>query len=194
MLFRRKYEFKPDKTESSAIKKLYLTPTQRKRILKWVLVGTVLLVLSLLQDAVLSRISIYGATFDLVACGILLAGMLFDPDVTAVFALTSSTIYYFSGTAPGVYAIALLTALSVFLCMFRCSYLQRCFGANFMCAAVGMMVYELLVFAICLFLGSTTGDRLVVFALRGGLSVAVMPALYPIFTSISNIGGQTWNE
>ena len=63
-----------------------------------------------------------------------------------------------------------------------------------MCAAVGMMVYELLVFAICLFLGNTTGDRFVVFALRGGLSVAVMPALYPIFTSISNIGGQTWNE
>ena len=194
MLFRRKYEFKPDKTESSAIKKLYLTPTQRKRILKWVLVGTVLLVLSLLQDAVLSRISIYGATFDLVACGILVAGMLFDPDVTAIFALTGSTLYYFSGTAPGVYTIALLTALSVFLCMFRCSYLQRCFGANVMCAAVGMMVYELLVFAICLFLGNTTGDRFVVFALRGGLSVAVMPALYPIFTSISNIGGQTWNE
>ena len=121
MLFRRKYEFKPDKTESSAIKKLYLTPTQRKRILKWVLVGTVLLVLSLLQDAVLSRISIYGATFDLVACGILVAGMLFDPDVTAIFALTGSTLYYFSGTAPGVYTIALLTALSVFLWMFRCS-------------------------------------------------------------------------
>lgn len=194
MLFKRKYEFKPDKTESSTINKLYLTPIQRKRILKWVLMGAVLLVLSLLQDAVLSRVSIFGATFDLVACGILLAAMLFDPDVTAVFALTSSTLYYFSGTAPGVYAIALLTALGVFLCIFRCSYLQRCFEANFLCAAVSLMAYELLVFAICVFLGSATADRFVVFALRGAISVAVMPALYPIFTSISNIGGQTWNE
>ena len=194
MFFKGKYEFKPDRTDSGTLKKLYLTPIQRKRLLKWGLVSLVLLVLSLLQDAVLSRVSIYGATFDLVACGILLAGMLFDPDTTAVFTLVSSALYYFSGTAPGSYSIAFLTGLGTLLCIFRRSYLQRCFSTIYLCAGVGMLVYELMVFATGLFLGNTFLDRLGVFALCGGLSVAVMPLLYPVFLSISNIGGETWRE
>lgn len=194
MFFRGKYEFKPDRTDSGTLKKLYLTPIQRKRLLKWGLVSLVLVALSLLQDAVLSRVSIYGATFDLVACGILLAGMLFDPDTTAVFTLVSSALYYFSGTAPGSYSIAFLTGLGTLLCIFRRSYLQRCFSTIYLCAGAGMLVYELLVFATGLFLGNTFLDRLGVFALCGGLSVAVMPLLYPVFLSISNIGGETWRE
>ena len=76
MLFKRKYEFKPDRTEGGTLKKLYLTPLQRKRLLKWGLISAVLVVLSLVQDVVLSQISIYGATFCLVPCGILLCAML----------------------------------------------------------------------------------------------------------------------
>ena len=194
MFFKRKYEFKPDRTEAGTLKKLYLTPIQRKRLLKLGLVSLVLLMLSLLQDAVLSRVSIYGATFDLVACGILLAGMLFDPDTTAVFTLISSTLYYFSGTAPGSYSIALLTGIGTLLCIFRRSYLQRCFSAIYLCAGAGMMVYELAVFVMGLFLGNTFMERFRVFVITGGLSVAVMPLLYPIFLSISNIGGESWKE
>ena len=194
MFFKRKYDFKPDRTDSGMLKKLYMTPIQRKRLLKWGLVGLVLLVLSLVQDTMLSQLSIYGATFDLVACGILLAGMFFDPDATGLFTLISSTLYFFSGTAPGSYSIALLTGLGTLLCIFRRSYLQRCFSAIFLCACIGMMVYELLVFGIGLFLSITTPDRIGVFVLRGALSVAVMPLLYPAFLSISNIGGELWKE
>ena len=92
MLFKRKYEFKPDRTDGGTLKKLYLTPLQRKKLLKWALVGVVLVVLSLLQDVVLSQISIYGATFCLVPCGILLCAMFFDPETAAVFTLISSTV------------------------------------------------------------------------------------------------------
>ena len=46
MLFRRKYEFKPDRMEGGTLKKLYLTPIQRKRLLKWGLISAVLVVLS----------------------------------------------------------------------------------------------------------------------------------------------------
>lgn len=194
MLFKRKYDFKPDRTEGSTLKKLYLTPTQRKQILKWGLISLVLVLLSLLQDVVLSQVHIYGATFDLVVCGILLCAMFFDPETAAVFSLVSSTLYYFSGTAPGTYSIALITGLGTLLCIFRRGYLQRCFSAFFLCAGVGMMVYELLVFAIGCFLGNTIIERLRVFALCGGLSVAVMPLLYPVFLSISNIGGESWKE
>lgn len=194
MFFKRKYEFKPDRTEGSTLKKLYLTPIQRRNLLKWGLISLILVVLSLVQDVVLSRISIYGATFSLVPCAILLCAMFFDPETAAVFTLISSTLYYFSGTAPGTYSIALLTVLGTLLCIFRRGYLQRRFSALYLCAAVGMMGYQLLIFAIGCFLGNTYGSRFGVFMLCGGLSVAVMPLLYPVFLSISNIGGETWKE
>ena len=194
MLFKRKYEFKPDRTDGGTLKKLYLTPLQRKKLLKWALVGVVLVVLSLLQDVVLSQISIYGATFCLVPCGILLCAMFFDPETAAVFTLISSTVYYFSGTAAGVYSIALLTLLGTLLGIYRRGYLQRCFSALYLSSAVGMMAYVLLIFAIGCFVGSTFPARFGVFMLTGGLSVAVMPLLYPVFLSISNIGGETWKE
>ena len=194
MLFKRKHEFKPDRTEDGNLKKLYLTPKQRKRLLKWGMVSLVLLVLSLLQDVVLSQVSIYGATFSLVPCGILLCAMFFDPETAAVFSLTASTLYYFSGTAPGVYTIALLTVLSTLLSIFRLGYLQRCFSALFLCAAVGMIGYQLLIFSIGCFLEQTILARFGVFMLCGGLSVAVMPLLYPLFAAVTNIGGETWKE
>lgn len=194
MLFKRKYEFKPDRTEGSALKKLYLTPLQRKRLLKWALVTGVLVVLSLLQDVVLSQVSIYGATFCLVPCGILLYAMFLDPETAAVFTLVASMLYYFSGTAAGTFSIALLTGLGTLLCIFRRGYLQRCFSAFMICAGAGMIAYELLILAIGCFLGSTNFGRFGVFMLSGGLSVAVMPLLYPVFLSISNIGGETWKE
>ena len=194
MFFKRKYEFKPDRTEGSFLKKLYLTPLQRKRILKWSLISLVLVALSLLQDVVLSQVSIWGATFALVPCGILVCAMLFDPETAGAFSLIGSTVYYFSGTAPGVYVILILTVLGTFLCMFRWGYLQRRFGAMLMCAAVGMMGYMLLIFTVGYIFGNTTPDRFGIFMLTGGLSVAVMPLLYPVFSAISKIGGSTWKE
>ena len=194
MLFKRKYEFKPDRPEGSFFKKLYLTPLQRKRLLKWGLISAVLVLLSLVQDVLLSQISIFGATFALVPCGILLCAMFFDPETAAVFSLTASTLYFFSGSAAGVYTIALLTFLSTLLCIFRVGFLQRRFSALYLCAAVGMMGYQLLVFAIGCFLEQTFFGRFGIFMLCGVLSVAVMPLLYPIFLSISNIGGETWKE
>lgn len=193
-MFGRKYEFKPDRTDSGILSKLYLTKQQRKTLFKWVLLAVALVALSLLQDVVLSRVRIFGATPDLMACGILLCCMLFDPDVAAVFGLVSSMLYYFSGSAPGVYSIALLTGLGVLLCIFRRSYLQRGFSATFLCTAAGVLVYEIVVFAIGLFLGNTLLSRFWVFGLCGILSVAAIPALYPIFLSISNIGGESWKE
>ena len=194
MFFKRKNEFKPDRTEGSLLKKLYLTPTQRKKILKWALISLVLVVLSLLQDVVLAQVRIFGATFNLVVCGILLSAMFFDSETAAVFTLIASTLYYFSGTSPGAYSIALVTGLGTFLCIFRQSYLQKCFSATMLCAGVGMMVYELVIFWIGWFLGVTTGARFHAFSMCGILSVAVMPLLYPVFLSISKIGGETWSE
>lgn len=194
MIFRRKYEFKPDKPASSTLSKLYLTPRQRKQLLKWALIGLLLTLLSLLQDVVFSRLRIYGATFDLVSCGILLGCLLMEAETAGIYALTTSILYYFSGTAPGVYSIALLTALGVLLCIFRRSYLKKGFFSTFLCVSFGIVVYKLVVFGINLFLGATLGARFGVFALGIGLTVASIFPLYPIFVSICNIGGETWKE
>ena len=194
MLFKRKYEFKPDRPESGTLKKLYLTPLQRKRLLKWSLISGVLLVLSLLQDVVLSQIRIYGATFALVPCGILLACIFMEPDTAGIFSLTASTLYYFSGTAPGVYSIAMLTTFGTVLCIFRRSYLKKGFFSTFLCVSFGILVYKLAVFGINLFLGATLGARFGVYCLGLGLTVAAILPLYPVFLSICNIGGETWKE
>ena len=190
----KKYEFQPDKPYATWLSKLQLTRQQQKQVLKWTLYTLILLILSLAQDVVLCRFRLYGGTSDLVPCGILLCAMFFDPEKTGIFTLVSSVLYYFSGTAPGVYSIALLTGLGTLLCIFRTSYLQRRFSALLLCAVAGMFTYEMMVFAVGIFFNHTTWDRIGVFALSGLLSITVMPVLYPIFASISNIGGETWKE
>ena len=194
MIFKRKYEFKPDKPAASTLSKLYLTPLQRKHLLKWVLIGLLLTLLSVLQDVVFSRLRISGATFDLVPCGILLGCIFMSPETAGVFSLISSCLYHFSGTAPGVYIIALLTALGVLLCIFRRSYLKKGLFSTFLCAGFGIVVYKLVVFGIHLFLGATLGARFGVFCLSIGLTLASIFPLYPIFVSICNIGGESWKE
>ena len=39
MLFKRKRDFKPDRTDRGLLFKLYITPLQRQKILKWVLMA-----------------------------------------------------------------------------------------------------------------------------------------------------------
>lgn len=193
-MFRRKYEFKPDRTGSNAFSKLYLTKKQRLKLYRWVLIGAMLVALSLVQDVILSRVSIAGATFDLVPCGILVCCILLDTDAAAVFSVSASTLYYCAGNAPGTYSILLLTALGTLLCIFRRSYLKSGFFSSFLCAGAAVMVYELAVFLLGVFFGSTHMGRFGVFALCGGLSVAVIPVIYPVFRAIGNIGGDPWKD
>ena len=64
----KKREFQADKPHASLLDKLYITPKQRLSLLKWLLIGVILLILSVLQDVVLCRFRILGATTDLVPC------------------------------------------------------------------------------------------------------------------------------
>ena len=194
MLFKRKRDFKPDRTGKGLLNKLYLTPRQRLTILKWTLFGLCLLALSLLQDVLLCRLSIFGATTDLVSAGILLTVMILQPDQGSVFALVSSTLYYFSGSAAGPYCIGLLTVLSLMLNIFRHAFLRRSFGSIMLCAGTGMLVYQLVIYCAGLFLGFTTSARFTVFLVTALLSVAVMPILYPAFQAVGKIGGESWKE
>ena len=193
-MWRKKNDFKPDRMGSGFLNKLYLTQRQRLSILKWTLYALFLVLLSLIQDVVLCRLSIRGATTDLVSASILLLCIMLPTDTCAIFALISTILYYFSGMAAGPYSILFLTALGIFMNILRYSYLRKGFGSSLVCAGCALMLYELLLFITGLFLAHTTAGRFTAFCVTGGISVAIMPLLYPIFLSIGKIGGESWKE
>ena len=188
----RKYEFKPDKPRSGFLDKLFLTQKQRRSLLKWGLYSLVLVVLSVLQDVLFSRMRLFGGTTELVPCGIFLICVLEGLEKGSVFALVTSLIYLFSGSAAGYYSVVFITVLGVLITAFRQSYLQRGFGAATLCTGTAMVVYEILVYVITIFLGHTPPNTFLSFLVTALVTLPAIPVLYPIFLSIG--GGDTWNE
>ena len=193
-MFGRKRDFRPDKNHSGALSKLYITKKQRRTLLKWLLMALVLIALSVVQDVILSRVRLFGAAADLVPAAILTVCIMLDPEVGSVFVLVASSLYWFSGSAPGPYVIVVMTVLGVVIGILRQSFLRYGFLTVMLCAAAAVMLYELTVFGIGLFLGFTKLSRLGSFCLSGALSLAVMPLLYPVFAAIRKMGGETWTE
>ena len=194
MLFKKKNEFRPDKTHSGALSKLYITKKQRMTLLKWLLMALVLVALSVLQDTIVCRIHLLGATTDLLCGALLMVCILLDPEQGCIFILTGSCLYCFSGTAPGPYVIALLTGIGLLISIFRQSYLHQSFGTTMLCTVIAVMLYEMLLFAVGLILGNTSVRRMGIFALSGIYTLAILPALHPLFRFIGKIGGETWKD
>lgn len=194
MWFQKKHEFRPDKTHSGTLNKLYITKKQRLAILKWTLMAAALVLISVLQDVILSQFRIFDATTDLLCGALLLVCVMLDPEQGCVFILIGSAFYEFSGSSPGPYVIALLTVIGLVVSIFRQAYLHQGFAATFLCTAAAVMFYELLLFALGAFLGSTTLPRIRIFALTGAYTVALLPLMYPMFRSISKIGGESWKD
>lgn len=193
-MFKRKHEFKPDKTASGTLNKLYITKKQRLALLKWLLLAAFLVLLCVVQDVILSKVRLFGATFDLMAAALLLTCMILDPEIGSIFMLLGSLVYWFSGSAPGPYVVALLTVLGVFFAIVRHCYLHDTFGSALFCTGAALFAYEAAMFGIGIFLGHTTVTRWADFAIKAAISLAAMPPLYPIFVSIGKIGGTSWND
>ena len=191
---KKKYEFRPDKTGPGFLEKLHLTRQQRQNLLKWLLYGLVLLILSVIQDVILCRMRIFGATTDLVPCGILLICLMEGVDRGSVFVLVASLLFLFSGSAPGFYAVPMLTAFAVAVTIFRQSLLRDGFAATMLCVGVGLCLYELAVYTAGLILELTRPDRIVGFATTILLSLLAAPILYPVVRAIGKIGGELWND
>ena len=190
----KKYDFKPDKPRSGLLNKLYLTQKQRRTFLKWLLYSLVLLILSVLQDVILCRLRFFGASTDLVPCGIFLICVLEGMQRSSIFCLVASALYLYSGTAPGAYCVALITFLAVLTAFLRQSYLQKSFSAVMLCMMLAMLLYELAVFGITLFLNLTVLARLGTACLTGLFSTLAAAVLYPVVQAIGTIGGETWKE
>ena len=92
--FRTKYEFTPASDKIPLAKKLHLTRQQKLHLLKWSLYSLLCLFLLILQDVVMSRISIYGATTDLVPCAILLITVLADAHAGSMLCAGAAMMLY----------------------------------------------------------------------------------------------------
>ena len=191
---KKERSFRPDKVGTTILHKLYISPSQRKTILKWTLYSLMLVLLSVIQDVMLSNVRILGATTELVPCGIFLICILEGAEAGAVFTLLASWIYLYTGTPAGPYCIVFITAFGLLVSVFRQAYLQRGFGSAILCVAVCMTIYELAVFGIGLFLGQTYGYRILAFLVTALGSVLAVPVLYPVFLRIQAIGGEIWRE
>lgn len=191
---RKKYEFRPDTPDNDILGKLLLTKTQRQSVLRWSLFSLVCLACLIVQDVVMSRVSIFGSTTDLVPCCILAICVLQGTEASCGFALGASIVYQLSGSAPGAYCIPLLTALAIFAAIFRQSYLRKGFGALLVCVALALFLYELGLLGINVFLRLTTADRVNRFLVTALSTLVVVPVLYPVLLSIGKIGGETWKE
>ena len=187
-------EFRPDQVGKSLLSRLYPTKLQRQAIKKWLFYALVLLVVSVVQDVIMSRLRLFGATTDLMPCAIFCLCILLGTEDGSVFSLVASLLYLFSGTSPGNFAVPLIVFLAVIMNIFRQSFLRQGFSATMLCTAVCMVLYELLVFCIGAIFGWTTWPRVVGFLLTACYSMAAAPILYPLYLAIGKIGGQTWKE
>ena len=194
--FRKKdsMDFKPDAKVSTWAKTSRLTALQRLRLLKWSLYAAVIILSLVVQDVVMSQLNLLGGTTDLAVAVILLITVIEGTEAGSLFVLIASLFYYFSGTAPGAYCIALMTVLGIAAVMFRQLYWHRSKGSIVLCAAIALMGYELGLFAIGLFEELTLWKHLSAFVLTGLYSCATLLAYYPLIYKIGLIGGNTWKE
>ena len=188
----KKHEFRPDKPKFSLLNYLVLAPSQRRSLLKWGLCTVMLVFLSVLQDVVLSKVRIFGATTELIPCAIFLICVLEGVQQGSIFALVAGLLYLFSGTAPGIYSMVAITFCAVGVCILRQAYLQERFSSAMLCVSIAMVCYVLVNFIFGIFLGLTIWSRFPGFLITAVLSLLFVPVLYPVFKAIGKIGGQVW--
>lgn len=187
----KKYEFKPDKLQGNLWQKLYLTKQQRRSILRWALYALVLLTLSVLQDVILCRFRLFGATTDLVPPAIFVICMIEGAHRSSIFALVAAMLYLFSGTAPGYYSMVLIPVLAIAASLIQQAFLQKGFGATCLCAGVSLLLYEVITFLFGLFLELTLPGRITGFLITTALSLPSIAIMYPICKSIASISYKT---
>ena len=190
---RKNQEFKPD-ARAGILKNLYITKRQWLGLLRWSLYALLCTVLLVIQDSMMSRVSFYGITTDLAPMIILLITVLVGTNHGSVFVIIASTLYFFSGSAPGAYCIALITFPGILATMFRQVFWRRGLRSTVLCAGIALMIYEMVLFIIGLVTGLTLWNRGLVFLFTGLVSWALMIPVYPLIYRIGKIGGEPWKE
>ena len=187
-------DFKPDVQTATWSKTLRLTRLQQLRLTKWLLYALTVILSVVIQDVVMSKFSFLGATTDLPACTILLITVIEGTEVGSLFALITSTLYYFSGNAPFAAVIGLMSILGMGATLFRQMYWHRSKGSILLCAALALTGYEIGLFVVGISTQLTHWGRFPSFVLTAVYSCLVQIPLYSLIYKIGLIGGNTWKE
>lgn len=191
---RKKEEFRPDSLENSFWEQLYMTKLQRLHLLKWTLLVLLCIALLVIQDVIMSRVTIFGATTDLIPCVILLITVMEGINVGSIFVLVASVLYQLSGFSPGAFSVGIMSLLGIFATLFRQAYWYRSRNSILLCAGVAMVLYEMGIFTVGVLSELTNWYRFPSFLITGVLSWIVMIPLYSLIDRIGKIGGSTWKE
>lgn len=196
MLFKRKevQDFRPDVNPSTFSKTVRLSRFQKQQLLKWFLYTMTFILFLVIQDVVMSQLRLFGATTDLPVCVILLIAMLEGTRVGSLFLLIASVLYYFTGSSPGAYCVALITFLGIIAVLLRQMYLHRSKGSMVVCTGIAVIAYEIGIFVSGILTGRTIWPRLPVFVFTGLYSALALIPLYTVLEKISVIGGNAWKE
>ena len=195
MAFRRKNaDFRPDSQRQDWTQRLYLSPQQQRRYLKWALLSLLSVVALVLQDVLFARMSLFGATVDMVPTVLFMICVIHGAESGAVFMLVGALIYWFSGSAPGVYVILLIPVLGTVAAAFRQAYLRKGFRTTLMCTAAALVAYETVSFLASLLLGVTRFGRAYVMVISTVVSLLTLPAVFLLVWGICKIGGDSWKE
>ena len=194
MARRKQPDFKPDRRNISLPRMFHVTQVQRLRLLKWGLYILTCILLLTIQDVIMSRVRVFGATTDLAVCVILLITVIEGVEVGSLFVLIASTLYYFSGSAPGPYCIALLCFIGIGATLVRQAWLRRTKLSIVFSAGLALTLYELGLYIVGMGMGLTRWDRIFSFLLTAAYSWAVMIPLYSLINKIGLIGGTSWKE
>ena len=194
LYLQRNTEFKPDSLENSFLTKIYMTKLQRLHFLKWFSLIMLCIGLLAIQDVIMSRVSFWGATTDLIPCVLLLIAVMEGANIGSIFILVSSVLYQFSGFSPGPFCVGLLTVFGILATLFRQAYWHRNRNSIILCAGLSLMLYEIGVYAVGVILHLTNWYRFPVFLITGVLSWIIMIPLYPLIDRIGQIGGNTWKD
>lgn len=189
-----KHEFRPDRRGTGKLNKLWPTPKQQLRILRWALYGVLCLVALLAQDVLLYRVNVTGGCTDLLPCLVIMVTVIQGVEGGSIFALVASVLYFFSGSSPGFHVIPVLTFVAVGTVIFRHAFLRRGFGSMLLCTALGMLVYELSLFTVSLFLKLTVFSRAGAALVTVALSLIAVPLCYPVLMTVGKLGGEAWGE
>ena len=190
----KKQDFRPDKPRSSILSHLILTRKQQRTLLKWIFYTLFLILVSVIQDVLLSQVRVSGATTELIPCAIFLICLLEGTESGSVFTLIASLMYLFSGTAPGPYSMVAITFYGIGVCIFRQAYLQETFSSALLCTTVAMLLYVVTNFLFGLFLELTIPSRFYAFFITAGLTLLSVPIFYPVLKAIGAFGGYQWKE
>lgn len=187
-------EFRPDPKPILWLKSLRLTKLQQLRLLKWVLYVITIVGALVIQDVIMSRVHLLGATTELAIPVILLITVIEGTEVGSLFVLIASVLYFYTGSAPNAISIGLLCFPGIFACLLRQMFWHRSRASITLFAGLAAMVYALGMYVAGVAQGLTRWDTLPLFALSGAYNVLAMIPLYPLIFKIGQIGGNTWKE